>query len=206
MAEEPVNLPSPFAYPSKPHVRRHGPLGYSKYRQYRNWLRDEFSFRCIYCLRRETWLTLRRDYEIDHFLPKSDHPDVERDYDNLVYACSECNGTKAAKYLPSPESVAYGNCLRVDDNGKIHALDERGKTIIEALHLDASEYTYLRQRIIETVTEAWIGSKTLKWCLGYPDNLPNLSAEKKPKDNKHPNGIRESHYERKLRDKLSKYY
>lgn len=208
MAEELADLPAPFAYPSRPHVRRHGPQGYSKYRQYRNWLRDEFSFRCVYCLRRETWLALQRDYQIDHFLPKSEHRDVERDYDNLVYACSECNGTKAAKYLPSPESMAYGDCLSVDEKGEIHAKDERGivMTIIEALHLNAREYIYLRRCIIETIGEARPGSKTLKWCLGYPDNLPNLSAEKKPKDNKRLSGIHESHYERKWRDELPPYY
>src|SRR5688572_27327429 len=118
-----MNLPFPFAYPTTPHVRRHGPEGYAAYREYRNWLRDEFSFRCIYCLRREEWLTYSRDYEIDHFLPKRDHPDAERAYDNLVYACSECNGTKAANYLPSPEAIAYGTCLRVDNNGEIHGLN-----------------------------------------------------------------------------------
>jgi len=206
VAEELVNLPSPFAYPSRPHVRRHGPQGYSEYRQYRNWLRDEFSFRCIYCLRRETWLTLRRDYEIDHFLPKSEHREVERDYDNLVYACSECNGTKAAKYLPSPESVAYGDCLRVEENGEIHALDEHGVTIIEVLRLDAPEYNRLRHQIIETVAGLQSRPKVLKLWLGYPDDLPNLSTEKKPKDNKRLSGIRESHYERKLRDELPEYY
>jgi hypothetical protein len=206
VAEELTYLPSPFAYPSKPHVRRHGPQGYSEYRQYRNWLRDEFAFRCIYCLRRETWLTMKRDYQIDHFLPKSEHPNVERDYDNLVYACSECNGTKATKYLPSPESVSYGDCMRVDEKGEIHALNERGETIIEALHLDAPEYTQLRRCIIETISEARLGSKTLKWCLGYPDDLPNLSAEKKQKDNKRPTGIHESHHERKLRGELPEYY
>jgi hypothetical protein len=208
VARRAVNLPAPFAYPATPHGRRHGPQGYSKYGQYRNWLRDEFTFRCVYCLRRETWLTLRRDHEIDHFLPKSAHRDVERDYDNLVYACSECNGTKAAKYLPSPESVAFGDCLHVDENGEIHAADDHGigEAIIDALRLDAPEYTYLRRRIIETVAEARIGSKTLKWCLGYPENLPNLSAEKEPKHNKRPAGIRESHYERRQRGELPSYY
>jgi hypothetical protein len=149
---------------------------------------------------------MSRDFQIDHFLPKSDHPDVERDYDNLVYACSECNGTKATKYLPSPESIAYGECMRVDENGEIHALNERGKTIIEALYLDAGEYTLLRRRIIETIADAQLGSKTLKWCLGYPDDLPNLSTEKKPKNNKRRNGIHKSHYERKSRDELPEYY
>ncbi|MEY2584119.1 MAG: hypothetical protein QOD80_145 [Verrucomicrobiota bacterium] len=201
-----MNLPPPFAYPSKPHVRRHGPQGYSNHRQYRNWLRDEFSFRCIYCLRRETWLTLKRDYEIDHFLPKSKHSDVQRDYDNLVYACSQCNGTKAADYLPSPEAVAYGSCLRVDENGEIHPLNEDGITIIEALYLDATRYTDMRRRILETISEAPRGGKTLQWCLGFPNPLPNLAEEPKPLQNTRPSGIWDSHYERDRRGELPSYY
>ena len=149
---------------------------------------------------------MSRDYQIDHFLPKSENPEVERDYDNLVYACSECNGTKAAKYLPSPEKVAYGKCLRVDENGEIHALDDHGKTIIEALSLDAPDYTRLRRRIIRMASEGQPGSETLQCCLGYPDDLPNLSEEPKPKRNKRPDGIRDSHYERKKRGQLSQYY
>lgn len=201
-----MTLPAPFAYPSKPHVRRHGPEGYSEHGQYRNWLRDEFSFRCIYCLRREGWLTYSRDYQIDHFLPKSKNPDLELDYDNLVYACAECNGTKSVKYLPSPEKVAYGKCLRVDANGEIHALNNHGKDIIEALRLDAPERTRCRKQILDMIAEARLGSKTLQWCLGYPDNLPDLSEEPKPKRNKRPDGIRDSHFERKKRGQLPKYY
>lgn len=201
-----MNLPAPFAYPSKPHTRRHGPQGYSKYRQYRNWLRDEFSFRCVYCLRRQTWLALRKDHELDHFLPKSEHCDVERDYDNLVFACRNCNGTKAAKYLPSPESVAYGDCLFVDEHGAIHAKNKPGREIIERLRLDGSDYTTMRRQILDTISENQPGSKTLKWCLGYPDDLPDLSTEKEPKHNKRPEGICESHYARNQRGELPQYY
>lgn len=201
-----MTLPAPFAYPAQRHVRRHGPQGYSHYRQYRNWLRDEFAFRCVYCLRRETWATMPRDFEIDHVLPRSQHAALERDYDNLVYACSECNGTKAAKPLPSPGSVAYGDCLRVDDTGEIRALNERGKEIIEALRLDAPKYTQLRRRIIRMASEGRPGSETLQCCLGYPADLPNLSTEKEPKHNKRPEGIRESHYERNQRSELPAYY
>ena len=96
--------------------------------------------------------------------------------------------------------------MRVDENGEIHALNERGITIIEALHLDAHEYTRLRRIIIVTVAEARLGSETLKWCLCYPDELPNLSAEKKPKNNNRLGGISESHYERKERSELPEYY
>ena len=45
----------PFVYPSTPHQRRHGPRGYADYGTYRPWLRDEFCFRCVFCLLREQW-------------------------------------------------------------------------------------------------------------------------------------------------------
>ena len=201
-----MTLPSPFAYPKKAHVRRHGPYGCQRYGEYRNWLRDEFSFRCVYCLRRETWLTTRKDHEIDHFLPQRDHEDIENDYDNLVFACRECNGTKGAKYLPSPAKVAYGDCLRVDELGEIHAKNEQGEIMIEILRLDAPERTALRRRILETIDESSPGTKTMKWCLGYPDNLPDLSKETAPKGNKRPSGINDSSFDRRRRKSLPEYY
>ena len=201
-----MKLPEPFAYPTKPHVRRHGPEGYSEYRHYRNWLRDEFSFRCVYCLRRENWFAMPRDHELDHFLPKSDHPDVERDYDNLVFACRQCNGTKAAKYLPSPESVAYGDCLRVDEAGQIQAKNKHGKKIIKALRLDGADYMRLRRDIIAMVAENKVGSVGMRRLLGYPEALPDLSKERKPRRNKRPGGIHQSHFARKQRGELPEYY
>ncbi|MCL4201337.1 MAG: hypothetical protein KJ000_02500 [Pirellulaceae bacterium] len=44
-----------FAYASTEQQRRHGPRGYTSYRAYKPWLRDEFAFRCVYCLLRISW-------------------------------------------------------------------------------------------------------------------------------------------------------
>lgn len=203
-----MKLPDPFAYPMQAHVRRHGPQGYSKHGEYRNWLRDEFSFRCVYCLRRETWVTMPRDFEIDHILPVSLRPELKLDYDNLCYACGECNGTKLAQILPSPDSLSYGECLFVDGNGFIHARNGsiEGQKIIEALDLNDQCYITMRRRILTTISETDTGTETMKWCLGYPDDLPDLSKERQPKPNKRPNGIRESHRARKDRCELLDYY
>ena len=201
-----MKLPAPFEYPSTPHIRRHGPHGYSKYGHYRNWLRDEFSFRCIYCLRRETWVTLPRDFEVDHLVPVSKRADLKLDYNNLGYACSECNGTKSAQRIPLPDAITYGRCLHVDENGVIHPKDKYGVALIEALDLDAPEYRAMRRRILRTIASAKHIPEILAWCLGYPDDLPNLSQERKPKGNNRPDGIRDSHFERRKREKLPAYY
>src|SRR5438309_7682660 len=53
-------------------VRRHGPQGYLDYKHYKPWLRDDFSFRCVYCLCRETWLPDGEAcFGSDHVLPQS---------------------------------------------------------------------------------------------------------------------------------------
>src|SRR5437764_4015992 len=95
----------PFIYPSVPHVRRHGPQGYADYASYRPWLRDEFSFRCVYCLLREQWGRVRGTYALDHFLPVAQHPAEMTEYDNLLYACATCNGAKGDRVVPDPLSV-----------------------------------------------------------------------------------------------------
>ena len=74
----------PFAYPLAPHVRKHGPRGYHGYESYREWLRDEFNFRCVLCLFREQWPGAQA-FEIDHLLPRAKYPEKEYDYNNLLY-------------------------------------------------------------------------------------------------------------------------
>ena len=51
-----------FDYPANRQERRHGPSGYASYESYRPWLRDEFEFRCVYCLKRETWGQVTGDF------------------------------------------------------------------------------------------------------------------------------------------------
>src|SRR2546426_10730722 len=93
---------TPFVYPAFAHVRRHGPGGYASYKRYRPWLRDEFAFRCVYCLKREQWGLVRGIYDLDHFHPRARHPGNVRDYDNLLYACASCNAAKRDVAIPNP--------------------------------------------------------------------------------------------------------
>ena len=207
MGSPPLKAPHPLAYPSEPHVRRHGPQGYPKHRLYLNWLRDEFYFRCVYCLRRETWLTLRSDWQIDHFVPKSIHPGGTLDYDNLVYACANCNHSKAAYLAPDPCKVAYGRCVEVDDYGRIRALDGDGVTLIEAIGLDDEDYIGLRVAVIDLLRELPEGGESYCRFFGFPKDLPDLSKERTPPGgNKRPDGIMQSCFEKARRSELPAYY
>jgi hypothetical protein len=95
-------MTTPFTYPAAPHVRRHGPQGYADHASYRPWLRDEFTFRCVYCLLREQWGRVSATFDIDHFLPVAHHPELAATYDNLLYSCATCNVGKGAQRLPDP--------------------------------------------------------------------------------------------------------
>src|SRR5208337_687922 len=61
----------PFAYPTEPHCRRHGPSGYTDYQSYRPWLEDEFSFRCLYCLKRMVWAPTDV-WSVDHIISQDE--------------------------------------------------------------------------------------------------------------------------------------
>jgi hypothetical protein len=90
--ERDSGTPRLFAYPHAVHVRRHGPIGYLDYADYKPWLRDEFHFRCVYCLCRERWFPDGDEaFSVDHLQPQSAVPGLVCDYDNLVYACCHWN-------------------------------------------------------------------------------------------------------------------
>lgn len=117
-AKKKSKVPPPFAFPSLPHKRVHGPQGHVDYGNYKPWLRDEFEFRCVYCLTRELWSFFGKNiFEIDHVLPQKTHPRLTCDYDNLVYACGDCNSLKSdrartARPLPDQHGQACAPAAR----------------------------------------------------------------------------------------------
>lgn len=135
-------------YPEQPHLRRHGPIGYTTYQSYKPWLRDEFTFRCVYCLERERWSTSRHDgFGVDHVKPKGkpEYAHLEFDYENLVYACNRCNSAKGVEELPDPTQVALSQHLAVNERGEITGLSETGDEIIIILGLDEPVRTNTRR-------------------------------------------------------------
>src|SRR5206468_3770277 len=84
-----------FQYPPVPPPRRHGPRGYADHPLYKPWLRDEFAFRCIYCLWREVWeADGQHGFGVEHVQPQAAAPAQRLEYDNLLYACNLCNSTR----------------------------------------------------------------------------------------------------------------
>src|SRR5258707_737896 len=142
-------MSAPFEYPPSPHLRRHGPRGYTDYASYRPWLRDEFAFRCVYCLLREQWGRVRGIYAIDHFLPVAHHPGKALEYENLLYACATCNSAKGDRAVPDPLALLNGPAVRVAEDGRVHTENPEAARLIELLGLDSPESTEFRM--------LWIG-------------------------------------------------
>jgi hypothetical protein len=197
----------PFRYPPAPHARRHGPQGYADYAGYLPWLRDEFSFRCVYCLLREQWGRVRGTYAIDHFLPVAHHPAKVTDYDNLLYTCVTCNLAKGARAVPDPLAVLMSPAVRVAEDGTIHADSAEAARLIELLGLDSPQSTEFRMLWIGIIALAARHDPELyRRLVAYPDNLPDLRRLRPPGGNSRPGGVEHSAQERRQRGELAAAY
>ncbi len=201
-----MSLPEPFVYPAEPHTRMHGPDGYASYGPYRDWLRDEFTFRCVFCLHREQWGIRLGGWDIDHFVPQSQDPSLRLSYDNLLYVCHACNSVKSDRLLPDPTSLDLSKCLAVRNDGSLVALNDDGRMIAEILRLDNDERRKFRRLIISTIRSlARHDPATMIMWMCYPDDIPDLS-KLRPPSNLKPKGIDNSTYARRERGELPPTY
>jgi hypothetical protein len=196
----------PYAYPVRPHRRRHGPAGYSTYESYRPWLEDEFYFRCVYCLKRKVW-SPTNIWAIDHLISQDEAPELECEYDNLVFACQFCNQQKLSNRVPDPCRVAYGGCLRVEANGTVTALNAPGKRLISVIRLNHPRFIQERCKNMAVLRVLAKHSRTeYERLMGFPSDLPDLSTLNPPRGNGRPEGIAESCLARKMRNDLPRVY
>jgi hypothetical protein len=197
-----------FVYPGKDHQRRHGPCGYADVEHYKPWLRDEFGYRCVYCLCREVWFPDRhRSFSIDHVLPRSSAPPGPSDYDKLVYACCQCNSFRKAATLPQDPTLALGPHLQVMADGAIRALTLIGNAFVERCALNRPDLTAFRKMVLDTLAilaakEDTAAASLLRRYLGWPDDLPDLSLLRPPGDNSRPGGIGQCAFARRQRGEL----
>jgi hypothetical protein len=126
-----------FDYPESRSERVHGPAGYTSYESFRPWLRDEFAFRCAYCLKRETWGQVTGEFELDHFQPQSLSQNRRLDYFNLVYACRRCNSVKLDQPLPDPVTNLSAELTEVSPDGVLESPHPKVKRLIRQLDLNS---------------------------------------------------------------------
>lgn len=184
--------PFPYEYPLTPLVRKHAPSYPTQWEPHRDWLRDDFDFRCVYCLQRERWVKRRAVFAIDHIVPRV-AGGAPYGYGNLAYACASCNSAKSDSAVPHPGQYACGKCVEVDDEGRIRAKNREGQLLIRALLLDDEENTETRRgwiRILNTLAKHDLGQ--FEQMMSFPDDLPDLQLKRSPKNAK-PNSWKQSH-------------
>jgi len=168
-------------YPPGLVERKHGPAGYRTYASYLDWLRDEFVFRCVYCLHREQWYGRATSFAIDHLVPVSERTERENDYFNLVYSCSTCNSAKNDILdLPDPSVVSYRDCLRAELDGRVLALNDEGKKLCGALRMNSDSNIAYRHRWIRILTALKsTHPQDFTSLMGFPADLPDLRPPKR---------------------------
>ena len=203
-----TRVPYPFELPAEAHQRLHGPQGHASYNGYKPWLRDEFEFRCVYCLTREKWADSgQNQFSIDHVKPKSKFSRLTCAYDNLVYCCQRCNTLKSTNAdLPDPCRSGLKKHLRLLRTGRFEGITPQGKRLVEYLRLNAEER--VAQRTVSLYlyeTQDRHPKEMLQARFGYPADLPNLAKLKPPKGNRRRKGITSSFYARQQRGELPPY-
>jgi 5-methylcytosine-specific restriction endonuclease McrA len=195
-----------FEYPVQRNERRHGPSGYTSYERYRPWLRDEFDFRCVYCLKREAWGQMTDEFELDHFEPQSINPARRLDYTNLVYACRRCNAVKLDQTVDNPFPLLSWSTIVVASDGSLVAKDVAATRLIHQLDLNSPrlmQWRVMWMRIVALAKERDAG--LFSRLVGLPDDLPDLSRLRPP-GNHRPKGIDESWFARRSRGDLPQQY
>jgi hypothetical protein len=202
-----------FMYPRNPHARRHGPRGYRDSRLYKPWLRDEFAFRCVYCLWRERWCSDGDSaFGVDHLWSRATHPARIDDYENLVYACCQCNALKQdVATIVNPCEEALGHHLNIQNDGSVRALTVQGAAQIALCRLNRPGLLEARRMMIELFRMlADCGSGEARALLlllrSFPANLPRLSTLRPPNGNTRPASIVDSYCEKRQRGELPETY
>jgi hypothetical protein len=196
-----------FEYPTQPHMRRHGPGGYQDYESFRDWLRDEFTFRCVYCLHREQWYGRGVTFHIDHSHPVTVDQLGECEYSNLLYACATCNeAKKAILNVPNPCLVAFHDCLRIMADGRVKALNNDGKKLEQALRLNSPSNLQHRSRWMRNLAELRNNNRALYLeFMGFPSHLPDLRKKHVPSNTK-PEGVENCYFALRERHELPDTY
>lgn len=121
-------------------------------------LSKDFNHRCCYCGDKDEFQERYRNYQVEHFAPKSIFPFLKYNYDNLLYCCPYCNRAKSNKWPSStpalnvvndqgfvnPCNEEYYTHVARKSNGKIIPLTALGRYMYNEikLYLNIHEYSY----------------------------------------------------------------
>ena len=130
---------SQLNYRDTPPARSYAGKELKDYKGYKDSLEKDFSQRCGYTYCQQDWFGGKRNFQIDHFKPKSIHPELETKYSNLVYSCSYVNRAKSDDlgiYL-DPCDVDYNEHFYRNELGNIYPIETS----------DSAKYMYRKLKL-----------------------------------------------------------
>lgn len=139
------------------------------YKRYKDFLEKDFKERCGYTCCQQEWFGGKRNFQIDHFKPKSIYPELETKYSNLIYSCSYVNRAKSddiGEYL-DPVSEDYNLHFYRDNLGNIYPNDasESAKYMYKQLKFYLKRYS-----IIWMLEQLEIKMEKLRMLIEKTDN------------------------------------
>ncbi len=132
---------------------------YKSYRSYKKYLVLDFNNCCGYCNGHDTWNGGPKSYHIDHFAPQDKFPQLETQYDNLIYACPSCNLAKSNKWysnnsntnshfingkgLQKPTEIDFNIHFVRDADGAIQGNTVEGVFMVKTLKLNLERHSII---------------------------------------------------------------
>lgn len=186
-----MSPPSLFTYPRTPLQRQHHPSGYHSYGGFKPWLRDEFVFRCVYCLEREVWYPNGdAAFSVEHLVAQITDPTLVCDYTNLAYACTRCNSARRQVTCLDPVRMPLGLHLELGASGLLSPMTNEGRELLDLLHLNDNPALKTRQKYLRILElkktypqDAEIDALYFE-AFGYPHDMPDLRAYRPPGGNR----------------------
>ena len=144
----------PFWYPTKKHQRTEAPPVYANYQNYKPYLKNEFSGRCVYCRKADSFQD-SGSFHVEHYKPKSMFSDLVNVYSNLFYACASCNRLKSSYWSVEQSKQVLNPCDHVMsqhlvfESELVEKRSSQGGFNIELLRLNNADSVSYRKRDIE---------------------------------------------------------
>lgn len=175
---------------------------YGHYSAYKDYVREDSQYRCVYCDVHENELNrdINTRYEkmsIDHFRPKSLYPHLERNPHNLVLACQDCNHNKqddfpafgrpdgnsvdgVAGYV-DPFGVNRNNYFEINHEGELIAKQHPADYMIRVLILNGVYKKKVRKRRIQLMENCELLDEFFKSEIDKLENMISNANEDQKK-------------------------
>jgi len=127
-------------------------------------------------------------FVIDHYWPRAKHPELENDYNNLMWSCQKCNRYKS-DFAPDEEQIQKGiSIIRPDEENPDDHYELRGyclthKTLKGEFNINLLILNRKQLRIIRELRERlWNANKYIAFGLHHIANvrLDKITPKNRP--------------------------